>query len=152
MRKFTIEKRPAGFVAVDVRGKVISGPHPEEWMASLYGTHAACAPTLFKSLGFRPVKTGSNYKAWQARPFGGVTALITKHPARKEWFAECSVDGTLIRYVADTRAKLCELINAHGDDIKLTRNILNPDSRDIEIARRDWGGCTDPGTERYHCM
>ena len=63
-----------------------------------------------------------------------------------------TVDDIQITYVHDTLKGVLSLINAHGDDIKTTRNILNPDAGEIEISRRNWGGCTDPGTETYHCM
>lgn len=33
-----------------------------------------------------------------------------------------------------------------------TRNILNPEAGPIMIRISEKGGCTDPGTERYHTM
>lgn len=148
MRKFTIAQTSTGeWAAFDVRGKIISGPHAEQWMASLYGTHAACAPSQVKRLNLRKVDG-----VLQGRPFGGVhvKALFKQHSG--EWRSVVEVDGNLINYIHDTRKGVLDLIEAHGRDIMKTRNILNPEAGEIDIERRDWGGCTDPGTERYHCM
>lgn len=147
MRKFTIEKRAEGWVAVGARGNVISGPHPEEWMASLYGTHAACAPSQVKRLSLTKNRAG----VLVGTPFPGVAVSVYRQRSG-EWRADTVVDGRCISYVHDTRKGVLDLVEAHGNDTMKTRNILNPDAGEIDIARRDWGGCTDPGTERYHCM
>lgn len=33
-----------------------------------------------------------------------------------------------------------------------TYNLLDPDKKPILIRLSEKGGCTDPGTEQYHCM
>ena len=142
MRKFTVEKRGNEFVAVDVRGKVISGPYSEEWMAHLYGTHAACAPSLQKRLKLRKVDG-----VYSGRPFSGVKVESCYKQPSGEWRAICTVDGERITYVANTLKAVLQFVAKHGADIKKTRNILNPDAGEIDIARSEWGGCTDPGTE-----
>lgn len=148
MRKFTVAQTSTGeWAAFDVRGKIISGPHPEQWMASLYGTHAACAPSQVKRLNLRKVDG-----VLQGRPFGGVHVKALYRQDSGEWRAMVAVDGKLVTYIHNTRKGVLDLIEAHGRDIMKTRNILNPEAGEIDIERRDWGGCTDPGTERYHCM
>lgn len=148
MRKFTVAQTSTGeWAAFDVRGKIISGPHPEQWMASLYGTHAACAPSQVKRLNLRK-RDG----ILSGRPFGGVKVESLYKRASGEWFAIVTVDGRTLQYIHDTRKGVLDMIEAHGRDVMKTRNILNPDAGEIDILRRDWGGCTDPGTETYHCM
>ena len=38
------------------------------------------------------------------------------------------------------------------DPLVETKNILNPSAGPIMIRLSEKGGCTDPGTERYHSM
>jgi hypothetical protein len=148
MRKFTVSQIHGGeWAAFDSRGNMISGPHPEEWMAQLYGTHAACAPSLVKRLNLRKVDG-----VLTGRPFGGVKVHSVHKQTSGEWRAVVTVDDRDVTYVANTRTAVLKLIAAHGRDIKTTRNILNPNAGEIEISRSEWGGCTDPGTERYHSM
>ena len=149
MRKFTVDQLPGGdWASFDVRGKMTTGPHAEEWMARLYGTHAACAPSLVKQLNLRKING-----VYTGRPFSGVRVDCLYNGGKYAgWRAECTIDGERVTYVAHTRDAVLKLIAAHGRDIKLTRNILNPEAGDIEIDRASWGGCTDPGTERYHSM
>ena len=45
-----------------------------------------------------------------------------------------------------------QFVHQYGGIMVTTRNILNPEAGDLEIALRNKGGCTDPGTEKYHCM
>ncbi len=42
--------------------------------------------------------------------------------------------------------------NVWGNEPVMTRNILNPAAGEFPIARKQYGGCCDPGTEKYHCM
>ena len=42
--------------------------------------------------------------------------------------------------------------NVWGNEPVMTRNILNPAGGEFPIARKQYGGCCDPGTELYHCM
>jgi len=146
MRKFTVENTVDGWVARGVRGNVISGPHAEEWMAHLYGTHAACAPSLMKRLNLKK-RNG----LVSGRPFGGVEvkALLKRDG---DWAAIVVVDGDVRNYIATKRDDVLKMIEAHGRDIVKTRNMLNPEAGEIDIYRSEWGGCTDPGTERYHSM
>ena len=157
MRKFSVTKQAEGWVALDCRGKIISGPHDEEWMAHLYGTHAANAPSLEKRLNLRRIKAdnaGGYSTYFKGRPFAGVQVTVSRHDdARDGWYAFGEKDGESFRLDGyATKAAILKEINAWGDDVMQTRNILNPDAGPIDIARRAWGGCTDPGTELYHSM
>ena len=148
MRKFTVSQIPSGeWAAFDSRGTMISGPHSEQWMASLYGTHAACAPSLQKRLNLKKVDG-----IYSGRPFSGVKVESCYKKSSGEWLAICTVDGELISYIDNTLKAVLGHVAKHGRDIKKTKNILNPDAGEIEISRSEWGGCTDPGTERYHSM
>jgi hypothetical protein len=151
MRKFTIEKRAEGWVAVGVRGNIISGPHDEEWKASLYGTHAACAPSLQKRLSLKKIPNSVDGTIG-GRPFAGVYVEIVK-VCNGTWQTLCEVDNET-RELPNTKTKneALEAINEIGNEIVKTHNLLNPEAGEIDIARRDWGGCTDPGTERYWSM
>lgn len=147
-RKFTVSQTTTGqWAAFNVRGELVAGPFDEQWQASLYGTHWATAPSLFKRL-----KLSTRDGITTGHPFAGVSVDSLYRQTSGEWRAVCTIDGERITYVGNTRETVLKLIAAHGRDIKKTRNILNPDAGEIEITRAEWGGCTDPGTERYHCM
>lgn len=147
-RKFTVSQTTTGeWAAFNVRGELVAGPFAEEWRAHLNGAHWSRMPSLFKRLKLRTrdgITTG--------RPFAGVSVDSLYRQPSGEWRAVCTVDDRRVVYVGNTRETVLKLIAAHGRDIKMTRNILNPDAGEIEIERAAWGGCCDPGTERYHCM
>jgi len=153
MKKFSIQTRlidchSVRYVVLDVRGNQVGTMEfKEEWEARLAAVHWACAPSLVKQLNLKKVDG-----IFSGRPFGGVKVESMYKQASGEWRAIVTVDGERVTYIANTQKAVCLLIKAHGDDIKITRNILNPASREIRIARSEWGGCTDPGTETYHCM
>jgi hypothetical protein len=52
------------------------------------------------------------------------------------------------RTLGDALAKVAEV----GNMMVTTTNILNPEAGELEIRLAEKGGCTDPGTELYHCM
>jgi hypothetical protein len=57
------------------------------------------------------------------------------------------------RYEAKTmEAAMYWVANVWGEEPVMTRNILNPAGGEFPIARKQKGGCCDPGTELYHCM
>jgi hypothetical protein len=153
MKKFSIQTRlidcsSIRYVILDVRGNQVGiREFSEEWEARLAAVHWACAPSLPKRLNLKKVDG-----IFSGRPFSGVKVASMYKQRSGEWRAIVDVDGERVTYIANTQKAVCLLIDAHGDDEKITRNILNPDSHEIKIARRDWGGCCDPGTERYHSM
>ena len=148
MKKFTVQRLATGFAVFDVRGGQVGvRVFAEEWEARLAGVHWACAPSLVKQLNLKKVDG-----ILSGRPFGGVqVGGFCKQPTGR-WAAIVTVDGDRRTYVGRTQKEVCLQIKAHGDDIMKTRNILNRDAGEIDIARSEWGGCTDPGTETYHCM
>jgi hypothetical protein len=153
-RKFTVSRVGGtdGFAAFDVRGNQVTAEFEHAWQAHLYGGQWSRSPDAFKRLGFKKVDTGSNYRAWQSRPFWGVKATIMKHPQTK-WSAIVWVDSDSRHdFTADTREACAGWVNGFGNLEVTTRNILNPDAGEFTISRREKGGCTDPGTETYHCM
>lgn len=146
------------YAAVNHKGERVTPLKADESAAWLDGHHWSHAPTTFKRLGFKPAKTGSNIKAWECRPFWGCKAIIIKGP--KDWAASVEVRTEVggletTETHADTfstREAAADYVNAFGNDEIETRNILNPEAGPLMIARRNKGGCTDPGTETYHCM
>ena len=152
MKKFTVlpVETAAGqkFAAYDSRGKQIgTRVFDLEWECNLAAVHWACAPSLSKRLNLRKVDG-----VLTGRPFSGVKVHSVHKQTSGEWRAVVKVDGQMVQYVADTMKQVLQMIDRLGDDIKTTRNILNPESKEINIERRAWGGCTDPGTETYHSM
>ena len=157
MKKFSVSRVGGtdGFGVYDVRGNRVGNREFEHrWEAEFAGVHWACAKPLFSRLGFKPVNTGSNNRAWEARPFYGIHAIIVKHPQTK-WIALVTVADNPVDSRAErfkTRTEAAKFVSGFGDGMVMTRNILNRDAGEFPIARRDKGGCTDPGTETYHCM
>ena len=150
MKKFTIARVGGtdGFGVFDVRGNRVGNMEfSEEWKARLAATHWACAPSLSVRLNLKKVNG-----VLSGRPFGGVKVESVYKQPSGEWRALVTVDGIRITYIHDTLKGVLTLINAHGDDVKKTRNILNPAAGEMDISRRNWGGCCDPGSETYHSM
>jgi hypothetical protein len=150
MRKFTIARVGGtdGFAVFDVRGNRVGRMEfAAEWEAHLAAVHWACSGSLAKRLRLKKVNG-----VLAGRPFGGVRVVgVYKQPSG-EWRGVVEVDGEIINLVYNTMTGVLNHINRFGDDLKKTRNMLNPASKEFDIARRDWGGCTDPGSETYHCM
>lgn len=147
MRKFSVTKQAEGWVALDCRGKIISGPHDEEWKAHLYGTHAACAPSPMKTLKLK--NRDGMLKGW---PFYGTYVEIEKTEAGN-WELRAEVDGSdRGRQLFKTRKEAFSAVFAIGRETVKTYNILNREAGEFDIDRASRGGCCDPATERYHSM
>lgn len=154
-RDYRIEKRPGCgglFVAVDAKtGESIGPLRADESGAALDGHHWAHRPTAFKRYGFKKLADSGPVPVYRARPFWGVEARITRVGA--SWFISIKVDGEMVATRSyDTREAAAESVGPYGKMEVMTRNILNPEAGEFPIARSEKGGCTDPGTERYHCM
>lgn len=156
MRTINVEKTAAGYRTTNVHGKTIAtfetgNDERDHNDAQMNAHHARFSPTLQKRLGFKKKHGSVDGTIW-ARPFWNVYAEIVK-TSDGNWQTLCTVDGE-DRYFAPQKTKtaalkaLCPL----GDEMLTTRNILNPEAGDIAISRSEKGGCTDPGTERYHSM
>lgn len=148
-KRFTVSQIPGGqWAAFDVRGSMVSGPHSEEWQAHLYGGHWSRSPSQVKQLRLKRNASG----ALVGRPFYGVSVTVYKTHTG-EWRADAIVDGEARElYGHNTRRSVLSAVQAIGREQVETVNILNRDAGPIAITRADKGGCTDPGTERYHCM
>lgn len=79
--------------------------------------------------------------------YGGV---VDAKKIKKFWWV--TVDGKYAYTAMNFNDALNWIYNVWGNEPVMTRNILNPAAGEFPIARKDYGGCCDPGTERYHCM
>lgn len=143
--RVSVQRVQNGWAVIDHRTQV-GDLHDSEASAQLHAHHYRHAPSLVKRLNLKKVDG-----VLTGRPFSGVKVSVYKQ-ASGEWRANCIIDGESVVYVANTRTAVLKLIAAHGRDVVKTKNILNPEAGEIEISRSAWGGCTDPGTERYHSM
>ena len=157
-KKFTVSRVGGtdGWAAFDWKGRQVTNERSEKWRAELDGHHWSHAPSLFKRLGFKSVKTGNNYQAWKARPFWGIDALIAKH-SQTDYYAQVIVSypermGRGNVRMADnfpTRQKALEWVREFGNEyITLT------DARfghEFETIRNGAGTATCPSREAYHC-
>ena len=152
-RKYTVEKHDGCgglFQAVDSKGEAIGPLRADESGAHLDGFHWSRRPTRFKRYGFKKMANQEN-TVYRARPFWGVEARITK--VGDSWFCSIKVDGEMVETRSHrTREAAAASVGPYGSQQVETKNILNPEAGVIMIDRASKGGCTDPGTETYHCM
>ncbi len=134
-----------GLFRIEYRGKTISDNIPSEQQAHLQAHHFTHAPSLAKRLNLKKVDG-----ILKGRPFWGVEVAITK--IENEWMVAAHIDGKPEGRWFKTRQAALSWVASLGKEMLTTRNILNPEAGDIQIARSAKGGCTDPGTERYHSM
>lgn len=154
MAKFYEVKKFPGcgglYAAVNSKGETVTELTADRNRALLDGHHWSHAPTAFKKLGFKKL-VNTTPTTYRARPFWGVEARITK--VGDSWFIRITVDGDEAATRSyPTRDAACKSVYPYGREMLETRNILNPEAGPIMIARSEKGGCTDPGTETYHCM
>lgn len=83
------------------------------------------------------------------RPYGGI------HQFNSPRGAKTSLSALLRRTkrVADEFMVVTrEYFDEYLDPMVETTNILGTPGNIVMIRKSEKGGCTDPGTERYHCM
>jgi len=118
MKKYTVEMIKGGqWAGFDSRGNQIALPNSDKWIVERVACMWAMSPGLFTTLKFKPVDTGSNYRAWEARPFYGVHAIITKHP-QTDWAALVTVGDNPLDARAETfktRAAAAEFVATFGE-------------------------------------
>lgn len=97
----------------------------------------------------RMVASGHYQLEWQ----GDVVDVKKLTGARRSSFGWFVFVNGYPQYEAKTLdAALYWVDNVWGNEPVMTRNILNPAGGEFPIARKQKGGCCDPGTELYHCM
>ena len=112
-------------------------------MASFKDASGATVTHFERARGF-----GRSY--WQdvtAKSKAAATRAVNRANAR----AKSKGDKNTSPFFAIT----CEVYDARQDLYNpqcKTRNMLNPKAGFIDIDAAGFGGCCDPGTERYHCM
>ena len=156
MKKFTVARVGGtdGFGIFDVRGNQVgTREFEQEWEARLAGCHWACAGPLFTRLGFKPAETGNNYRAWEARPFYGIHAIVTKHP-QTDWAVIVTVGSSAMDArgeVFKTREAAAKFVNSFGDGFVTLRDAMT--GKEFQQDRRTAG---KPGIcrsmESYYTM
>jgi len=152
MKKATVEANGIGWTVFDARGNQLS-MHTEKNDAEMAAHYYRMSVTLTpERLHMAAQETGSNYRAWQGRPYYGVSAFMCKHPQTK-WTVLLTVDGVeRERAEFSTRKAALQAIADTGRDMVETYNCLNRDAGTFLIERSAKGGCCDPATETYHSM
>lgn len=154
--KVDVLQLPTGKWVITNKGEIVDRfhvGHAEKWQAELQAMHYRHSGSLASKLKLKKVDG-----ILQGRPFWGVQVAVYKQPSGA-WRGnvtiasqEDPIEYRHITYVAHTREAVLKLIAKHGQDVLQTINILNPSAGRIDISRSEYGGCTDPGTETYHCM
>lgn len=98
--------------------------------------------------GMHMVAPGHYQLKWQ----GDVVDVKKLGGARVKLKWVVSVNGHPRHEAAAMDAAMLWVDNVWGNEPVMTRNILNPAGGEFPIARKQKGGCCDPGTELYHCM
>lgn len=92
------------------------------------------------------VAAGHYELRWQ----GNVVTILKLKQGPYNWVVR--VDGVERFYAQKFNGALHWVDAVWGNEFVETVNLLNPGAGKVRIARRDRGGCTDPGTERYWAM
>ena len=96
----------------------------------------------------RGLNRATYWRDLTAKSKGAATRLVNM--ATKKAITKNDYDPSNPIFALDSREYIARV--DYYNPLCWTRNMLNPKAGLISIRAAAYGGCCDPGTERYHCM